>query len=323
MEPKVSKLILWAGLLCFFLLAAVAASQPGEPRQEYRNPFMRIAVAGGKREFQMASVTYRMSEGSQTVTLMGAVHIASPGFYEVMQEKFKAYDAVIMEGIGAREKYGALEPASRLRGGPVAWLCSLEKGKKKVGRQTPASKEGIRKVHDVYGEVSAWMGFSEQMEQFDFQKDNFVFADMAEAELQERLGQKGIDYLMPEEKVFEMMLPLVRNLMGPSSESSARPTPLQNIVRNLMAEMMVRTDLNALVAGDSPELKERRDYFQVIVEERNRKVLESVRRLLGEGKKKIAVFYGALHLPSLEKDLVREFQAHRVGEEWITAWELN
>jgi len=111
--------------------------------------------------------------------------------------------------------------------------------------------------------------------------------------------------------------------MGPSSESSARPTPLQNIVRNLMAEMMVRTDLNALVAGDSPELKERRDYFQVIVEERNRKVLESVRRLLGEGKKKIAVFYGALHLPSLEKDLVREFQAHRVGEEWITAWELN
>ena len=44
---------------------------------------------------------------------------------------------------------------------------------------------------------------------------------------------------------------------------------------------------------------------------------------LAAGKKKIGVFYGAGHLPDMEKRLLADFGLKRDSESWLVAWSLE
>ena len=43
---------------------------------------------------------------------------------------------------------------------------------------------------------------------------------------------------------------------------------------------------------------------------------------LRAGKKKIAIFYGAAHMPDFDKRLKEELGMMRISSEWIDAWSL-
>jgi hypothetical protein len=60
-----------------------------------------------------------------------------------------------------------------------------------------------------------------------------------------------------------------------------------------------------------------------IITERNKKAFEVLDKQLKAGKKKIAVFYGAGHLPDMEKRLLADFSLKRDSEQWLTAWTLD
>ena len=52
------------------------------------------------------------------------------------------------------------------------------------------------------------------------------------------------------------------------------------------------------------------------------KALEVMKRELASGKKKVALFYGAGHLPDMERRLMSDFQMKRGGQFWMEAWKL-
>jgi len=59
-----------------------------------------------------------------------------------------------------------------------------------------------------------------------------------------------------------------------------------------------------------------------IITERNKKAFEVLRREIAKGRKKIAVFYGAGHLPDMQRRLEQDFQMQQTGTDWVTAWSL-
>jgi len=59
-----------------------------------------------------------------------------------------------------------------------------------------------------------------------------------------------------------------------------------------------------------------------IITERNKKAFEVLSRELAKGRKKIAVFYGAGHLPDMQRRLEQDLGMQRKGTEWISAWSL-
>ena len=59
-----------------------------------------------------------------------------------------------------------------------------------------------------------------------------------------------------------------------------------------------------------------------IINHRNAKALEVMKRELASGKKKVALFYGAGHLPDMERRLMSDFQMKRGGQFWMEAWKL-
>ena len=62
-----------------------------------------------------------------------------------------------------------------------------------------------------------------------------------------------------------------------------------------------------------------------IIGQRNRKALEVLRRELKNGKKRIGIFYGAGHLPDMEKRLAEGFGLYpnKKSIKWLTAWDMR
>jgi hypothetical protein len=60
----------------------------------------------------------------------------------------------------------------------------------------------------------------------------------------------------------------------------------------------------------------------VILTERNKAAIATLERVLKDGKRDIAVFYGAAHMPDLSKRL-GEMGFEPVATEWRRAWDLT
>ena len=62
---------------------------------------------------------------------------------------------------------------------------------------------------------------------------------------------------------------------------------------------------------------------QMLVVDRNAEALKGLQRQLVDGKRKIAIFYGAAHMPDFDKRLRNDFGLERTKQEWVAAWDLS
>lgn len=61
----------------------------------------------------------------------------------------------------------------------------------------------------------------------------------------------------------------------------------------------------------------------MIIGERNRAAVESLRKAIEEGHNRIAILYGGGHMPDLGRRLREEFDLNPCGVQWITAWSIR
>ena len=61
------------------------------------------------------------------------------------------------------------------------------------------------------------------------------------------------------------------------------------------------------------------ELFAVLIEDRNRVVVEDLRKVVGDGHRTVGVIYGAAHMRDLERALVEELGYEPVSEEWLRA----
>ena len=60
-----------------------------------------------------------------------------------------------------------------------------------------------------------------------------------------------------------------------------------------------------------------------IIDHRNAKCMEILRREIEAGKTSIGIFYGAGHLADMEERMFSDFSAKRGGQYWLPAWKLT
>ena len=60
-----------------------------------------------------------------------------------------------------------------------------------------------------------------------------------------------------------------------------------------------------------------------IIDRRNAKCLEVLKAEIAAGKRNFGIFYGAGHLPDMERRLMSDFKMKRGGQTWVEAWHLN
>ena len=60
-----------------------------------------------------------------------------------------------------------------------------------------------------------------------------------------------------------------------------------------------------------------------LISGRNQVALDVLRKEIAAGKRKIAIFYGAAHMPDFQTRLRNEFGLTPVGTRWLVAWNLK
>ncbi len=305
---------LWRLLLAPFLIATSQAQEKAPPAQTPEAPpavsipdYIRFSRAADPTHSDKLEVGVgHFEKDGVKVSLVGAVHIGDEGYYRKLNELFKTFDVVLYEMVGQPH--------------PSPGASSL------VGPEAPATDGGVRttmdQVHLVQNIVKSFLKLEFQMDAIDYGAPNFQHADVDWDQFHGLL-----------EKRQQSMFTLIERAMTKSPAGLKIP----GLEDDAAAQSTLTTLLNALSAGDSSGLKRtvapilaetERLIFEVegedgtvLVTERNKVVLEKLAVSVAQGHRNIGIFYGAGHMPDLEKRLLAE-GFHRTGMDYLTAWDI-
>jgi len=232
------------------------------------------------------------------VDLIAVVHVGDREYYDKLNLQFEQYDVVLYELVAPQ---GTRIPKGGRRAGdnPLAMLQHLAK---------------------------TVLGLETQTDRIDYTRKNFVHADMSPADMAEAMrkrGDNGVTLflsvaadLLRQQNLAEIKPPkkgakadevpdLLSLLLDPGAS-----VKLKRLLAPQLADMAGGTGLG-------PTLN------TILVSDRNQAALKILQKELAKGRKKIAIFYGAAHMPDFERRLREHFGLRRQGEQWLTAWDLR
>ena len=290
-------LLAWAMAVGVFLAgfaqADDEAAKGGAAGDESR--FIRLRRSDDQRPAAMETAVARYSSAKRPgvgVDLIGAVHVGDKAYYDELNKLFEGYDVVLYE------------------------LVAPEGTRVPKGGRTERSTHPIGMMQEG---MSSVLELSHQLRCVDYTKQNFVHADMSPEDFNKTMEERG-------ESFFQMFLRLMgtgiaQNAAGAGGASDAAllmalfSKDRALALKTVMAQQFESLD-GSMSALDGPG-------GSTIITERNKRCFEVLDQQLAAGKKRIAIFYGAGHLPDMERRLTADYGFKRSGESWLSAWRLT
>ena len=296
-------------LFTIVLCTTVVAGVPLSVRADtVDRSFTRIVPARGQRgeQLQTAIMQYELpstaGRPAARVALVATLHLAEPGYYEQLSKRLMSYDRVLYELVLSDDK--------------------------------PVISRGIGHLISVYvtafvlNYVEDTFNLAFQLDVIDYSKRNFVHADVTEDDLEAEYARLAAN---PE------LAALPPAVTGDSSagaysvdEFLERELSIDNLLRILFSSGEQRLNRVRSLLAHALLIEEDADLNPVILRFRNNHVLKVLSRALtergagggGQGKRTVAIFYGAAHMPDLAATLRRSYRAKLVSVEWLPAWFL-
>ena len=247
--------------------------------------------AGGGT-LQTSIVRYANDDGA-TVDLIGAVHVGDRAYYDLLNERFKNYDALLYEMVKPRDA--------------------------DLSRREPGG--GMSMIHMLQKAMQTVLELDYQLEGIDYGAENFVHADMDLETFVRRQAEEGEGFL---ELILRQML---RDMTRPPDPDYQPPNMLE--IMDAMSAPDRARRLKLLFARELSRMDDMLEAFSgddgksVILDERNAAAMKVLDERLAKGNRNLGVFYGAAHLKGME-EMLQERGFHRVGEpEWLIAWDMT
>lgn len=232
-----------------------------------------------------------------SVDLIGCIHVADKKYYQALNERFKHYQAVLFE---------LVMPEGQ----------SLENlGRRESNHPIARVQQSLPKILDL----------DYQLKDVDYTARNFVHADLSPDEMAKAIKARGdsggsvfikvlFDILRESNRQTQARqkhggdfaeIELLAALFDPN-----RPLAL----KRLMADQM---ELMESGTGLGPTLD------TILVKDRNGAAMKVLAREIKRGTRKIAIFYGAAHMPDFDRRLTEELKLTRQSLTWDRAWDLK
>jgi hypothetical protein len=153
----------------------------------------------------------------------------------------------------------------------------------------------------------------------DYQKDNFVHADMSPEVFQETMAGRGESFLT-------MFFRMMGQGIAEESKNRGRNSDMEMLLALFDPNRSFK--LKLLMAEQFEDLEGAMGALQgpdgsTIITERNKVALGVLREQIDAGHKKIGIFYGAGHLSNMQERLVNDFGLERGETKWLEAWNLR
>jgi hypothetical protein len=231
---------------------------------------------------------------SFSVDLIGCIHVADKKYYDSLNERFKHYGAVLFELV--------MPEGQSLKG----------LGQRKSTHPISIVQESLPGILDL----------EYQLKDIDYTPRNFVHADLSPDEMAKAIKARGdsggsvfvkilLDLLKQSNQLSEKRggeFPEIQLLAA--LFDSNRPLAL----KRLMADQM---ELVESGTGLGPTLD------TILVQDRNGAAIKALTREIEKGTEKIAIFYGAAHMPDFDRRLTQELKLKRESMTWDKAWDMS
>jgi len=223
------------------------------------------------------------------VDLVGAIHIADRDYYDLLNKRFATYDVVLYELVA--ESDVRPQPGQR-SAHPLSMMQVMMKN---------------------------LLDLEFQLDGIDYAAQNFVHADLSPDEFAESMSQRG-------ESLAKMFFRLMGQGIAVQSKSptessdmrlawAALFSPNRSLdLKRAMAEQFEAT-LAVPSVLDGPD-------GSTIITVRNGRAVEVLAEQVSAGQRRIAIFYGAAHLPDMEAQLKERFELLPQETEWLPAWSM-
>lgn len=288
---------LLACLCLSFLLTACAAAapttQPTTQPAAADSEFIRFVddnAGGGKLETGI--VTYQNKDGV-VVHLVAALHVGEKAYYDGLSKTFTSYDALLYEMVMPK---GARPP--------------------EPGQQ---SHSGVSTFQRFLKDV---LKLDFQLDDIDYSQKNFVHADLDAETFFAMQKERG-------ESILGIMFKSMLHEMAKESSGEEANRPQVGLLDLLMA--MRAPDrprqLKLLLGRQFGDIEDQMAGLDgpngsVIITERNKKCLATLKKVIADGDKNIGIFYGAGHMHDMSARL-EAMGFHETGHEWRVGWDMT
>ncbi len=275
-------------------------SPASRPSKDMKTPsnFMRFRKTGEDQGMlETGVVTYADGKGHE-ITLIGAVHIADEKHFAELQKEFESYDSLLYELVASAKDRP--HPGGSPRGG----LSFIQRG------------------------MAAGFELKFQLDSIDYRPKNFVHADLTPSEFRRLQSERQESILTLMFRAMQGQMKMMqKNADEGEDEGETKGKEVPDLVAAFRAGYGRHTlrmgfagqieDIEKMAAGFGGE-----DGESVLVEGRNRKAMEVAATEIAKGKKTLAIYYGAAHLPDFEERILAlgyKKSKHR----WLTAWDCT
>ncbi len=286
----------WIRLFGFAGLFAVLANPYGQVDAKENNDgdaaqFVRTTQDEDKEPLAMETAVSRhtSADGRIVVDLISAVHVADKSYYDDLNQRFAGYDAVLYELVAPK---GTRVPRGGVRSTGVVSLL----------------QNGLTELLDL----------EFQLEAVDYTVKNMVHADLSPDEFSKSMKDRG-----------ESMASVMFRAMGQAIAQKANPSQGSTDAQLLVALMAKDRDfeLKRVLAKQFENLDAVRIFEgpngSTLVTVRNQRAVDVLKEQIKKGKTKIAIFYGAAHMPDMAKRIEEQLALTPKRKTWIEAWDLR
>jgi hypothetical protein len=261
--------------------------------------YIRFAENAKSERLEVAIKTFTLPSGKK-VDLIGVVHIADDTYYQVLNERFDAYDSVLFELVG--------DPGALTEAAPLT-------------QEQRRSQQGGGTLSTLQQAASEYLDLTFQLGAIDYSKKNMVHADTTAEEFQTMQNERG------ESTIGLFVRAMQVQLNGEIDTAAMRELDTFALIRILLSPDSTAEFKKALAKTfdqmESMTAAMEGKNGSVILGGRNAVVVKKIKEVLASRKQcHIAVFYGGAHMPGIESALISDLKAKASGEEWLAAWTM-
>lgn len=243
-------------------------------------------------ELQTAIVSFEDDAGVQ-LSLVAAVHLGEAGYYSDLNNYFSTQDVVLYELVAEPDQV------------PI-----------RSGSGSSSSLIGL-----IQQAMAGFLNLSFQLDEIDYTESNFLHADLTPSQLDALMASKN-------ENFFTLFLNLAMAQMAEQNASPDRPLSSFTLL-SLLSAMNSENQAAALKFLFAEELGrsgglvvgEEMEQQLTILGDRNQAALRVLGKALqNPDYRHISIFYGAAHMPGIEREIIAKMGFSRTELRWLSAW---
>ncbi len=280
-------------LICLALaLLPVAISHAQETEQ--KTEFVRIAEDEQERplalQLAIASYVPRAGDRGVQVDLVSAIHIGDKEYYDDLNSRFKAYDAMLYELIAPKDT--------------------------DISDRDPENRSVISSTQVAMKNLLA---LSFQLDEINYGVSNFVHADLSPTELSDSMDERGESLYIYFWRLFYASFDQYAKdpigLQNMSLFSAMLSADSDNAFKTMLAYEMTDLEKTSEILGD--------DSQSSVIGARNQRAIDVLKNRLESGDRRIGIFYGVAHMPDMEERLLEQLDLVYLDTTWVDAWRLD